>query len=121
MPNSIPSSLIPIHGRAERRNNHVVAYALVDAPDAARLSCYRWHLGGRRRLYAVTQLEGRTVLMHRVLLGHPPGRQVRHANADPLDNRRVNLVVPNSDSEAARSARRGISKSADFGDLGGLK
>ena len=104
---------IPIHGRLDGKNNQVITYALVDLKDADRLNDHRWHLGGRERQYAVTRLEGQTVLMHRLILGQPQDEQVRHRNGHPLDNRRSNLYVPAHEVGPKRPARSGISKNAD--------
>lgn len=80
--------------------------ALVDDSDYENLSRYSWGVvrnGGRRLLYAVTDLpvldgslwrngkpRRRKLFMHRMLLGEG-SRVVDHKNGDGLDNRRCNL------------------------------
>jgi hypothetical protein len=87
------------------RRREVVAHALVDDVDYARLSVWMWHLGGRvTKRYARRNIvvDGRlvAVLMHREVLGLPRGSGGRttgdrvegdHINGDGLDNHRDNL------------------------------
>jgi hypothetical protein len=78
---------IPLHGRSGIRG-----YALIDEEDRALVESYRWMLGsgGYARI-----VQRELVLMHRLILGLPPGRalQADHINHDKLDNRRRNLRV----------------------------
>lgn len=71
------------------------AVAVVDASDAALVDAYRWTVrppGAKStRWYAFTTLGGRTVYMHRLILGARSGQEVDHVNGDGLDNRRANL------------------------------
>lgn len=66
-------------------------FALVDDADVPIVAPYTWrqHSAG----YAVTTIGGKSVLMHRLLLGLQPGDKVHtdHANRARLDNRRENL------------------------------
>jgi hypothetical protein len=68
------------------------AWAKVDLTDLASVihHCWQHHAG-----YATANVDGRTLLMHRVILGLPPGKvpEVDHINHDHLDNRRSNLRV----------------------------
>lgn len=65
--------------------------AKVDDEDFEWLSEYKWHLhsGG----YASTKINGRPVLMHRLIMDTPEGMDTDHINHDCLDNRRTNLKV----------------------------
>lgn len=75
-----------------RRGGQVVAFALVDEADA-HLVAGRWALNSTG--YATARRDGRTVLMHRHILGLAPGDglEVDHVNCARLDNRRRNLRV----------------------------
>lgn len=73
--------------------------ALVDDADVPLVSAHRWslHTGG----YAMSAVRSggsrRTIYMHRLIVGAPPGRErgdwieVDHINGQKLDNRRANL------------------------------
>lgn len=72
--------------------------AKIDVDDIPLVSEYRWqpNSGG----YAQAHVAGkrgdntrRTILMHRLLMGHPTSKHVDHINGDKLDNRRSNLRV----------------------------
>lgn len=69
---------------------------LVDDQDAYLLRGIKWYLLKARQLsekyYAVTQMGGETVYLHRLIMGNPDGI-VDHANRDTLDCRRENLRV----------------------------
>lgn len=65
-------------------------YALVDNADYELVRQYRWWYSNG---YAVTKLNGRTILMHRLLMQPPPNRVVDHLNGKRADNRRKNLRV----------------------------
>src|SRR5689334_16738634 len=79
---------LPLIGRGKV----VRAYAMVDADDYYPVSQYRWHW--RRGGYVGRwEEEGDLRLLHREIMGLPPGRGVLvdHKNREPLDNRRCNL------------------------------
>lgn len=63
--------------------------ALVDDEDFDALNAFRWrrHPHG----YAITTPYGRTIYMHRFVLGCFDGGEVDHLNGDKLDNQRANL------------------------------
>ena len=85
-------SRIPVHSRKR------VSYALVDAEDVALVEGRRWSLNDG---YAVCKIDGRSTSMHRFILGMTPGvGVVHHVNEDKLDNRRSNLKVYETMSQA---------------------
>ena len=89
--------------------------ALVDPEDYDRVMRHRWHLSGMspRMRYAETEIDGRKVVMHRLILGTPPDRVVRHLNGVRLDNRRENLCTL-SPGERCHSAKRRPGTSSRF-------
>ncbi len=93
-------------------NGAIVAYALVDAADAAWALQWQWHI------HLGYAYRGRTIRLHRALLGlvHGDGVLVDHLNRDRLDNRRANLRIAspliNAQNVTARSGSsryRGVS------------
>lgn len=70
-------------------------FALVDDEDFKPLSKHKWfaHNANTEYFYAATNINGKTVLMHRLIMIMHGKRfqQVDHANHDTLDNRKVNL------------------------------
>lgn len=69
-----------------RKAGKTVAWAIVDADDAARLRQWPWSLTGRGYAMATPGLMHRVVL--ELAVGDP---EVDHVNRRPLDNRRANL------------------------------
>jgi len=60
-----------------------------DLQDFDALRQFTWHIANG---YAMTEIEGRAVFMHSLLLGYAPeGMQPDHENRNKLDNRRSNL------------------------------
>lgn len=101
----------------------VVAWVVLDRPDAERLSIWRWHLvNGRAHRTVHLGVSRRKVAMHREILGLGPGDpDVDHRNRDMLDNRRINLravtkTVNNQnrdpDCDVASSSHRGVGANA---------
>jgi hypothetical protein len=70
-------------------------FALVDDEDAPFLSKHKWYEKESRHprgtFYAQASIKGRTVYMHRLILGAAKGQIVDHINRNKLDNRRCNL------------------------------
>lgn len=76
----------------ERRNGEVF-HVIYDDDDQHLVEQHRWCMTGRPGLYyAATFVEGRCLLMHRLIMGLPDG-VVDHINRNTIDNRRVNLRV----------------------------
>lgn len=83
--------------------------ALVDDEDYERVAAHRWraHINTRSRsIYAVRTERGRTVWMHRFILGlGQDGPRVDHRNGNGLDNRRRVNLRPATRSENARNKK----------------
>lgn len=64
---------------------------LADVGDMAKITRYTWCIS--KTGYAVANIGGKVVKMHRYLLDVPAGKVVDHINGNTLDNRRSNLRV----------------------------
>lgn len=81
--------------RVQMSGKRADAFALVDDEDGPSVTGQKWWVCGG---YAVNN---RNRAMHREILGLEPGdRIVHHINEDPLDNRRANLMICATRSEA---------------------
>ena len=84
--------------------------ALVDAADAERVLTRRWcprRFGDR--CYAVNRSNGKTIRLHRFILGlSQPEPYIDHINGNGLDNRRANLrfATNSQNHQNARKQRR---------------
>ena len=98
---------IPVHDHA----GVVVAEALVD-DDFSSLATLRWHLHAKGYVYRQVRLPGdwrhkKTIYLHRLVMGEPPGQHVDHLDTNPLNCQRSNLeVVPGSVNSQRRWSRR---------------
>ncbi len=73
-------------------------FAIISSDDADRVSAHRWIAAkcaspGSDIIYATTQMQGKTVYMHRLIMEPGAGLEVDHVNHDGLDNARDNLRV----------------------------
>ncbi len=73
------------------------AYAIVDDEDYRTLSAHTWYvIIGRNTTYAKTHIGGKTIYMHRVIMGlvdAPRKVYVDHINGNGLHNYRTNLRI----------------------------
>jgi hypothetical protein len=96
-------------------------FAKVDAADYATLVQRKWwarYAKNTRSFYALSKSMGRTIYMHRELLGLPMGdtRHGDHINGDTLDNRRsVNLRILTPKQNRINSVVRRDNKSGLIG------
>lgn len=68
----------------------------IDAADAVAVTNHRWTIVSKPRSlthYAVAQIGGKQVYLHRFLLRPPRGVHVNHKNGDGLDCRRANMEL----------------------------
>lgn len=91
---------------------------VVDPEDEYLLAEHSWRVYGfgDGLFYVTTSVDGRTVYLHRLIMGEPPN-DVDHRNGDGLDNRRCNLRstthalnLANQRPQVGRSSRfKGVS------------
>lgn len=87
-------------------------FAIVDDDDYEWLMHYTWSFNvvrNRRTVgYARTTVKRadrhKTVMMHRLILEAPPGKQVDHINGNGLDNRRANLRLATASQQQQNRA-----------------
>lgn len=83
--------------------------AQIDDADAGLIAGYCWHavwVNKRRSVwYASTMRNGKTLYMHRLLMGEPVGKQVDHKDGDGLNNQRGNLRLA-TPSQNVRNGRK---------------
>lgn len=88
--------------------------AIVDDDDFEWLNQWKW----RFDIYAVRELRGKPLYMHRIILQTPIGMQTDHINGDKLDNRRENLRIcsasQNKQNEGIRSNNTSGYKGAHY-------
>lgn len=80
---------------AEIKLENSTSVAIIDDTDKEIIDKFRWRAAkGKNTQYAVTRMNGTTVLMHRFIL-RASGRNkfVDHKNGNGLDNRRDNIRV----------------------------
>lgn len=80
---------------------------IVDADDYARLSRYRWHIGGADRHVARWDRDHRRVWLHHEVLRLAVPVLVDHINLNPLDNRKANLRLATTALNAQNQGSRG--------------
>lgn len=102
--------IAPLFGHVPltNRRGDLVGLAAVDPDFLAEMRGHRWHLGSNG--YARRNLNGKAILMHRVIVGLSPadGLQVDHINRNRLDNRRANLrIVTHQENHQNRGPTRG--------------
>ncbi len=78
-----------------RRSGGLAAVAMVDDKDYATVTRYRWYMvkstKGVGHRYAQSFINGKSVMMHRLLLTAPKGLLVDHKDNNGLNNQRENI------------------------------
>lgn len=92
--------------------------ALIDDEDADLVGQYKWFaVWIRDRWYAMskehTNRRVRTIYLHRVIMGDPPGQRVDHHNGDTFDCRRQNLRICTV-SQNAQNAMIGLRNKSGY-------
>lgn len=68
--------------------------AIIDDDDFDLVKSINWYaLNSRGRFYAHAVIDGKSVLMHRIIMSVPDGMFTDHINNDSLDNRKSNLRI----------------------------
>ena len=86
---------------------------LIDSRDQAKISRFTWSINGKG--YLQTTINGRTILMHRLILGiiDRPELETDHKRHNKIDNRRSQIRVCNH-SENRRNSRKLMPGSSKF-------
>ena len=83
--------------------------ALISKSDLDIVKGYGWHVNYNKNndsYYAQTEIEGKGISMHRLLLNAPAGVPIDHKNHNTLDNRRVNLRLCSNSQNSMNSKTR---------------
>lgn len=93
-------------------------FAIVDAADEEALSRYSWSAieNPPGSWYARAEIAGRTVYLHRFLMGEPEGMTVDHVDGNGLHNTRNNLRICTHAQNQAN--RKGLQKNNTTGFVG---
>ena len=91
--NFYPSSTFKAGAEAERRIPLTRGkFAVVDADDYYRLVRFRWHAVYNSKTFYAARIErGKTIKMHRAIMGAPKELVVDHVDRNGLNNRKGNL------------------------------
>ena len=83
-------------------------FALIDPSDGPLVLPYKWSTAGR---YAFAIIDGKRVMMHRLILDPPDDLLVDHEDGDGLNNQRYNLrACTHSENMRNRNKASGESK-----------
>lgn len=92
-------------------------HLIIDAMDWPVVSEHLWHAHKAERsctLYARTAINGRSVLLHRLIMGAEKGQIIDHIDGDGLNNTRDNLrFVTQAENARAAAARRPVQRLFD--------
>jgi hypothetical protein len=109
-----PSSTFKAGAEADRRIPLTQGrYAIVNADDYYRLVRFRWHAAfNGTTFYAARLGKGKTIKMHREIMGAPGHLVVDHVDRNGLNNRRGNLRLCSAaeNGRNTRASARGSSK-----------
>lgn len=85
-----------------------IRYATIDDDDYPTIKNYRWKLFKRRKVHYLRALiDGKQILLHRLIMGVNDAMTVDHIDGDPLNNTRANLKVCTNAENVKAGWRRG--------------
>ena len=67
------------------------SFTIVDSEDVSKVRTHKWSVMDNG--YVVTKVNGKSLLLHRLIKDCPPDMTVDHINHNKLDNRRSNLRI----------------------------
>lgn len=93
----IVGNVVYIH--VENKKFEITRKVMIDADQLEKIKLYNWKLifnherkpSYEQVYYAVASSKGKSIFMHRLLMGFPKGLVVDHINGNGLDNRLSNL------------------------------
>ena len=77
---------------------------LIDDEDYPLVSTYSWYMINNG--YAITIINKKTVLMHRMIMDVKKGQEIDHINHNKLDNRRSNLRIASRSQNVQNKPRQ---------------
>lgn len=86
---------------------------LFDEIDLPMIRGHTWHHGIRG--YPATRVNGKTVVLHKLLIPDADGYEIDHINGNKLDNRRCNLRVCTHQQNSYNQKRRQTNTSGYIG------
>lgn len=83
-------------------------YTMIDEDDLEKISSYKWHLNicDKTKKYVSSTKNGKTFLMHRVILNAKKDEYIDHINGNGLDNRKENLRICTNQQNSFNSRLR---------------
>ena len=77
------------------RKHEEIARCIIDKEDINKIKDHNWHMESRHKKYIATQINRKTVKIHRFLMNAKENEQVDHIDGNPLNNKKSNLRIVN--------------------------
>jgi len=100
---------------------------LYDEEDKELVLSHRWslkHSSSKQKktfYYARTYIDGKSITMHRLIMGNPIDMEIDHINHDTLDNRRGNLRIVTHKENMANRKPNAYSESLTIKNKSGFR
>ena len=101
---------VRVNCRRNGKNKQLAGFAYIDPEDYDKVKDHNWHFYDG---YVLTHINGKKVLMHRLITGSPKGMEVDHTTDPKSDNRKSNLRICNC-GENKRNGKKYKGSSSDF-------